>query len=418
MDRKIMAEKRLPFTKAEIGKIIKTHPTPFHIYDERAIKENALRFLRAFSWMPDFKEYFAVKACPNPKLVKLLGTLGFGTDCSSLAELVLSEKVGITGENIMFTSNDTPADEFKKAYDLGAIINLDDISHIDCLKQNAGIPDVMSIRYNPGPRRTGNAIIGNPVEAKYGFTHEQVFEGYARLQQLGVKRFGLHSFIISNDIDRSHYVATARMLFQLAADVKAATGVRIEFVNLSGGLGIPYRPEQEAVDIEALSREIREVYDEVLRPAGLHPMKIFTECGRYITGPYGYLVATVLHKKNIYREYVGLDACMADLMRPALYGAYHHITVLGKETASNDHVYDVTGSLCENNDKFAIQRSLPEMEVGDIVAIHDAGAHGHAMGFNYNGKLRSAELLLKEDGNVELIRRAETIDDYFATAIF
>jgi diaminopimelate decarboxylase len=318
----------------------------------------------------------------------------------------------------MFTSNDTPADEYKKARELNAIINLDDISHIDYLKRNAGIPEIMSIRYNPGPRRTGNAIIGNPVEAKYGFTHEQVFEGYARLQQLGVKRFGLHSFIISNDIDRSHYVATARMLFQLAADVKAATGVRIEFVNLSGGLGIPYRPEQEAVDIEALSREVREVYDEVLRPAGLHPMKLFTECGRYITGPYGYLVATVLHKKNIYREYVGLDACMADLMRPALYGAYHHITVLGKETAASNRVYDVTGSLCENNDKFAIQRSLPEIEVGDIVVIHDAGAHGHAMGFNYNGKLRSAELLLKEDGTVELIRRAETIDDYFATVVF
>jgi diaminopimelate decarboxylase len=418
MDRKIMAEKRLPFTKAEIEKIIETHPTPFHIYDERAIKENALRFLRAFSWIPDFKEYFAVKACPNPKLVKLLGTLGFGTDCSSMTELALSEKVGITGENIMFTSNDTPADEYKKARELNAIINLDDISHIDYLNRNAGIPEIMSIRYNPGPRRTGNAIIGNPVEAKYGFTHEQVFEGYARLQQLGVKRFGLHSFIISNDIDRSHYVATARMLFQLAADVKAATGVRIEFVNLSGGLGIPYRPEQEAVDIEALSREVREVYDEVLRPAGLHPMKLFTECGRYITGPYGYLVATVLHKKNIYREYVGLDACMADLMRPALYGAYHHITVLGKETAASNRVYDVTGSLCENNDKFAIQRSLPEIEVGDIVVIHDAGAHGHAMGFNYNGKLRSAELLLKEDGTVELIRRAETIDDYFATVVF
>jgi diaminopimelate decarboxylase len=413
-----MAEKKLPFTKAEIEQIIKTHPTPFHIYDERAIKENALRFLRAFSWIPGFKEYFAVKACPNPKLVKLLGGLGFGTDCSSMAELVLSEKVGIAGEDIMFTSNDTPAEEYKKARKLGAIINLDDISHIDYIKQHAGIPEVMSIRYNPGPRRTGNAIIGNPVEAKYGFTHEQMFEGYARLQQFGVQRFGLHSFIISNDIDRSHYVATARMLFLLAAEVKAATGVRIEFINLSGGLGIPYRPEQEAVDIEALSREIREVYDEVLRPVGLHPMKIFTECGRYITGPYGYLVSTVLHKKNIYREYVGLDACMANLMRPALYGAYHHISVLGKETASSDHAYDVTGSLCENNDKFAIQRNLPEIEIGDIVVIHDAGAHGHAMGFNYNGKLRSAELLLKEDRSVELIRRAETIDDYFATAIF
>ena len=413
-----MTEKRLPFSKAEIEKIIETHPTPFHLYDERGIRENARRFLRAFSWTPDFKEYFAVKACPNPKILKLLGEMGFGTDCSSLAELALSERIGITGEKIMFSSNDTPPDEFRKARELGAIINLDDISHVDYLKRHAGIPEVISIRYNPGPRRTGNDIIGNPVESKYGFTHEQVFEGYDRLRQLGVKRFGLHSFIISNDIDRSHYVATARMLFQLAADVKIATGVRIEFVNLSGGLGIPYELHQDAVDIEALGREIREIYDEVLRPAGLHPMRIFTECGRYITGPYGYLISTVLHKKNIYREYVGLDACMAHLMRPALYGAYHHITVLGKDEVPHNHVYDVTGSLCENNDKFAIQRNLPEIEIGDIVVIHDAGAHGHSMGFNYNGKLRSAELLLKEDHRVELIRRAETVDDYFATAIF
>jgi diaminopimelate decarboxylase len=413
-----MTEKKLPFTKAEIEKIIQTYPTPFHIYDENALLENARRFLRAFSWIPYFKEYFAVKACPNPKIVKLLGGLGFGTDCSSLPELALSERAGITGENIMFTSNDTPAVEYQRARKLGAIINLDDISHIDFLNKHAGIPDVISIRYNPGPRRTGNAIIGNPVEAKYGFTHEQVFEGYEQLRRLGVKRFGLHSFIISNDIDRSHYVATAQMLFQLAADVKAATGIRIEFVNLSGGLGIPYKPEEDAVDLEALSREIQEVYDSIVRPAELHPLKIFTECGRFITGPYGYLVSTVLHKKSIYRDYVGLDACMANLMRPALYGAYHHITVLGKENAEPTQVYDVTGSLCENNDKFAVDRKLPEMEIGDLVVIHDAGAHGHAMGFNYNGKLRSAELLLKEDRSVELIRRAETMEDYFATAIF
>ncbi len=413
-----MAEKKLPFTKAEIEKIIEKHPTPFHIYDERGIRKNAERFLKAFSWAPDFKEYFAVKACPNPQIIKLLGSLGFGTDCSSMAELALSERIGITGENIMFSSNDTPAVEFRKARELGAIINLDDISIIDFLERHAGIPEVLSIRYNPGPRRTGNAIIGNPVEAKFGFTHKQVFEGYARLRQSGVKRFGLHSFIISNDIDRSHYVATARMLFELAAEVKVATGVRTEFVNLSGGLGIPYEPEQNEIDIEALSREIREIYDSVVRPAGLHPLKIFAECGRYITGPYGYLVSTVLHRKSIYREYVGLDASMANLMRPALYGAYHHITVLGKETGPHDHFYDVTGSLCENNDKFAIQRKLPVIEIGDIVVIHDTGAHGHAMGFNYNGKLRSAELLLKEDRSVELIRRAETLDDYFATAIF
>ena len=414
-----MTDKKLPFTKAEVEKIIEKYPTPFHIYDARAIRENVRRFLKAFSGLPEFKEYFAIKACPNPAIVRLLKDLGCGADCSSLAELVIAERVGIAGEDIMFPSNDTPAGEFQKARELGGIINLDDISHIDFLEKCAGIPEVVSIRYNPGPRRAGsNVIIGNPEEAKYGFTYEQTFEGYARLRELGARRFGLHSFIISNDIDRSHYLETARMLFQLAVDVKAKTGVRIEFVNLSGGLGIPYRPEQDAVDIEALGREIGEVYDDLVRPAGLHPMKIFAECGRYITGPYGYLVSTVLHKKNIYREYVGLDACMANLMRPALYGAYHHITVMGKENAPATRVYDVTGSLCENNDKFAITRELPEIDPGDIVVIHDAGAHGHAMGFNYNGKLRSAELLLEADGSVELIRRAETLDDYFATVLF
>ena len=414
-----MTDKKLPFTKTDIEKIIEKYPTPFHIYDARGIRENIRRFLKAFSGIPEFKEYFAVKACPNPVIVRMLKESGCGADCSSMAELVLSERVGITGGDIMFTSNDTPAGEFKKARELGATINLDDISHIDFLQKHTGIPEVMSIRYNPGPRRGGsNVIIGNPSEAKYGFTYEQVFEGFARLRELGVRHFGIHSFIISNDIDRSHYLETARMLFQLAADVKTETGIRIGFVNLSGGLGIPYRPEQNAVDIEALGREIVKAYDELVRPADLHPMKIFAECGRYITGPYGYLVSTVLHKKNIYREYVGLDACMTDLMRPAIYGAYHHVTVMGKENAPATRVYDVTGSLCENNDKFAIQRELPEIVPGDIVVIHDTGAHGHAMGFNYNGKLRSAELLLEEDGNVRLIRRAETLDDYFATALF
>ena len=413
-----MTDKKLPFTKAQIEKILEKYPTPFHIYDARAIRENVRRFLKAFSNFPEFKEYYAVKACPNPSILRLLKRLGCGADCSSMAELILAARVGITGENIMFTSNDTPADEFQKARELGGIINLDDISHIDFLKKHAGIPQVISIRYNPGPRRVGsNVIIGNPTEAKYGFTYEQVFEGYARLRDLGVKRFGLHSFIISNDINRSNYLETARMLFQLAVDVKVKTGIGIEFVNLSGGIGIPYRPDEDAVDIEALGREIVDAYDELARPTGLHPMKIFAECGRYITGPYGYLVSTVLHKKNIYREYVGLDACMANLMRPALYGAYHHITLMGKETAPANRVYDVTGSLCENNDKFAIQRELPEIEPGDIVVIHDTGAHGHAMGFNYNGKLRSAELLLEEDGSVELIRRAETLDNYFATIL-
>ena len=411
-----MNEKKLPFTRTQIEKIIEQYPTPFHIYDARAIRENARRFIQAFAWAPGFKEYFAVKACPTPAIVRMLKELGCGTDCSSLAELILSERAGVIGEDIMFTSNDTPAEEYQKAWQLGSIINLDDISHIEFLKKHVGIPEVICIRYNPGPRRMGsNTIIGNPEEAKYGFTHEQVFEGCARLRDLGVSRFGLHSFIISNDIDRSHYLQTAQMLFQLAADVKDALGVRIEFVNLSGGLGIPYRPDEDVVDIEALGREVHEAYDAIVRPAGLHPLKIFSECGRYITGPYGYLVSTVLHKKNIYREYVGLDACMADLMRPALYGAYHHITVMGKEDAPRTRVYDVTGSLCENNDKFAIARELPEIDTGDIVVIHDAGAHGHAMGFNYNGKLRSAELLLEEDGRIELIRRAETLDDYFAT---
>ena len=414
-----MADKKLPFTKAEIEKIIEKYPTPFHIYDARAIRENVRRFLEAFSGLPDFKEYYAIKACPNPAILRMLKDLGCGADCSSMAELFLAERVGITGENIMFTSNDTPAAEYKKAHELGGIINLDDISHIDYLKKHAGIPEIISIRYNPGPRRAGsNVIIGNPGEAKYGFTYDQVFEGFARLRDLGARRFGLHSFIISNDIDRSHYLETARMLFQLAAEVYAETGVRIEFVNLSGGLGIPYRPDEEAVDIKALGNEITKAYEELLRPSGLHPMKIFAECGRYITGPYGWLVSTALHRKSIYREYVGLDACMANLMRPALYGAYHHITVMGKESAPATRVYDVTGSLCENNDKFAVARELPEIVPGDIVVIHDTGAHGHAMGFNYNGKLRSAELLLEEDGSVELIRRAETLEDYFATVIF
>ncbi len=413
-----MTEKTLPFAKKEIVDIIGKHPTPFHIYDWRGMKDNAQRFLTAFSWVPGFKEYFAVKACPNPQIIKRLAALGFGTDCSSLPELVISERLGVTGENIMFSSNDTPAEEFKKARALGAIINLDDISHIDFVAKHAGIPELICLRYNPGPRRTGNTIIGNPVESKYGFTYEQIFEGFARLKTLGVKRFGLHSFIISNDIDRSHYLQTAVMLFELAAEVKRKTGVRIEFVNLSGGIGIPYRPEQNKVDIEALSREIREAYNATVRPAGLDPLKIFTELGRFITGPYGFLVSTVLHKKNIYREYVGLDASSANLMRPAIYGAYHHITVLGKEGAPLNKVYDVTGSLCENNDKFAVQRQLPEIDIGDIVAIHDTGAHGYAMGFNYNAKLRSAELMLEEDNHVRLIRRAETMDDYFSTMIF
>jgi diaminopimelate decarboxylase len=413
-----MTEKKLPFTKEQIEKIIKEYPTPFHIYDEKAIRENVRKLLKAFSWMTGYKEYFAVKATPNPYILKILKEEGCGTDCSSFAELVLSEKSKIIGEEIMFSSNETPASEYIKAKELGAIINLDDISHIEFLEKNAGLPEVLSFRYNPGPLRTGNSIIGNPVESKYGFTKDQIFEGLKTIKQKGVKRFGLHTFIISNELNRSSYVETAKMMFDLAVEVKKKLGIKLEFVNLSGGIGIPYKPEQDAVDINALSREIKDLYDSIIVKNDLHPLKIFTELGRMITGPYGYLVTTAIHQKNIYKKYIGLDACMANLMRPAIYGAYHHITVMGKENSIADHVYDVVGSLCENNDKFAIDRKLPKIDIGDIVVIHDTGAHGFAMGFNYNGKLRSKELLLKPDGSVELIRRAETIDDYFATLDF
>lgn len=410
--------KALPFSKAEIERIIEKHPTPFHIYDEKAIRENARKLLAAFAWAPGFKEFFAVKAAPNPYLVKILKEEGFGADCSSLAELVLAEKVGLTGETIMFSSNDTPAHEFIKAKELGAIINLDDISHIEYLEKHAGLPEMISFRYNPGPLRGGNAIIGLPQEAKYGFTRKQLFEGYGIAKDKGVKRFGLHTMVVSNELDPYSYVATAEMLFNLAVEIYQATGIRIEMINLGGGIGIPYRPEDKRVDINLVSGEIKKAYEEKIVKQGLAPLRITMELGRMITGPFGFLVSTVLHKKEIYKNYIGLDACMADLMRPALYGAYHHITVLGKEDWPLDQVYDVTGSLCENNDKFAVDRSLPEIEPGDIMVIHDAGAHGHAMGFNYNGKLRSAELLLRPDGEVKLIRRAETLDDYFATVNF
>lgn len=412
-----MSEKKLPFTKEKLSEIISKYPTPFHIYDEKAIRKNIKRFQKAFSWV-DFKEYFAVKATPNPYILKILKEEGCGTDCSSLPELILSEKTGITGENIMFSSNETPVGEYIKAAQLGAIINLDDISHIDFLEKHCGVPEVISFRYNPGPLRKGNPIIGDPVESKYGFTREQIFEGFDLVAQKGARRFGLHSFVISNELNRASYVETARMLFKLAVDLYKELGIKMEFINLSGGIGIPYRPEDEAVDLEVLASEVRQEYERIIVPGGLSPLKVFSECGRMITGPYGYLVATALHKKDIYKQYIGLDASMANLMRPALYGAYHHITVMGKENAPHDHVYDVVGSLCENNDKFAIDRKLPRIERGDILVIHDAGAHGHSMGFNYNGKLRSAELLLKEDGTVECIRRAETIDDYFATLDF
>ncbi|MHB8138671.1 MAG: diaminopimelate decarboxylase family protein [Smithellaceae bacterium] len=413
-----MPEKRLPFTKKQLDTIIEKYPTPFHIYDEKAIRKNARDFKKAFAWNKGFKEYFAIKACPNPSLIKILHAEGFGTDCSSLAELMMSEKTGIVGEEIMFSSNDTPAEEFVKARKLKAIINLDDITHIQYLEQHAGLPEIICLRYNPGPLKKGNFIIGHPEESKYGFTRDQLFEGYRLCRDKGIKRFGIHIFVASNELDPNYFVETAEIIFKLIVELSHALNIRFEFANLSGGFGIPYRPEQKRIDLQFMGRGIREKYEQIIAANGLAPLKIFTESGRYITGPYGYLVSKVLHIKDTYKQFAGLDASMANLMRPALYGAYHHITVLGKEKRPHDFMYDVTGSLCENNDKFAIDRKLPKLAPGDIVVIHDAGAHGHAMGFNYNGKLRSAELLLRENGSVIQIRRAETVKDYFATLDF
>lgn len=414
-----MAEKKLPFTQDQLEAIVAQYPTPFHIYDEASIRQNARNLLAAFAWAPAFKEYFAVKATPNPSILKLLKEEGIGADCSSLAELLVAEKVGITGEEIIFSSNDTPAEEYIKANEMQAIINLDDITHIEYLEKHAGLPAMISFRYNPGNLRDGgNTIIGNPEEAKYGLTRPQILEAYRIMRDKGVKRFGIHTMVVSNELDASYFVETAKMMFELIVEVYQKVGVRIEFVNFGGGIGIPYRPEQEAVNLEYVGQGIKQAYENIIVPQGLHPMTLAMECGRMITGPYGYLVARVLHKKEIYKNYIGLDACMANLMRPALYGSYHHLTVVGKEKAPLTSVYDVTGSLCENNDKFAINRQLPQIDIGDLIVIHDAGAHGHAMGFNYNGKLRSAELLLKADGSVQLIRRAETLEDYFATLDF
>ncbi len=410
-----MPEKLLPFTKNQLADVIEKYPTPFHIYDEKAIRDNAREFKAAFSWNEGFKEFFAVKAAPNPYLMKILHKEGFGADCSSLPELILAEKTGIVGSEIMFTSNDTPAEEFLKAKELQAIINLDDISHIAYLEKYAGLPALICFRYNPGRLKKGNVIIGHPEEAKYGFTHKQLIEGYKICRDKGIKRFGIHTMVASNELDASYFVETAEILFNLIAELSHKLDISFEFVNLGGGVGIPYRPEQERIDLQAVSRGIKEKYEKIIVANGLGPIKLYTECGRYITGPYGYLVARVLHVKNTYKRFAGLDACMANLMRPALYGAYHHITVIGKEKKQHDIIYDVTGSLCENNDKFAIDRVLPELQRGDIVVIHDAGAHGYAMGFNYNGKLRSAELLLRENGEVIPIRRPETVDDYLAT---
>jgi len=410
-----MVSKQLPFTKTKIEEIIKTYPTPFHIYDEKAIRDNAEDMKRAFSTVTGFKEFFAVKALPNPYILKILAEHGFGADCSSLPELLLAEKAGIVGENIMFSSNDTPSEEFIKAKELGAIINLDDISHIDVLEKTAGLPDIVCFRYNPGPLKGGNSLIGKPEEAKYGFTREQLFEGYEILKKKGVKRFGLHTMVASNELNTDYFVETARILFEVIVEIVQKVGIQFEFVNLGGGIGIPYRPDQERVSFDAVAAGVKKAYEDTILKAGLQPPNVYFECGRVITGPYGYLVTEVRHLKHIYKEYVGTDACMANLMRPGIYGAYHHITVLGKENSPLTDKYDVTGSLCENNDKFAVDRMLPEIEKGDLLVVHDTGAHGFAMGFNYNGKLRSAELLLRPDGRVAKIRRAETIDDYFAT---
>ena len=410
--------KKEPFvTLEQLKEIIKTYPTPFYLYDEKGIRENARALKEAFAWNPGYKEYFAVKATPNPYLIEILKDYGCGCDCSSMTELMLSDAIGVRGEDIMFSSNDTPAEEFVYADKLGAIINLDDYTHIDFLEQTLGyIPETISCRYNPGGVfRISNDIMDNPGDSKYGMTKEQLFDAYRVLKEKGAKRFGLHAFLASNTVTNEYYPMLAKVLFEVAAELKKETGADIRFINLSGGIGIPYRPDQEVNDIRAIGEGVRKVYEEVLVPAGMGDVAIYTELGRFMMGPYGCLVTKAIHEKHTHKEYIGCDACAVNLMRPAMYGAYHHITVMGKENEPLDHVYDVTGSLCENNDKFAIDRELPKIDKGDLLVIHDTGAHGFAMGYNYNGKLKSAELLLKEDGSVQLIRRAETPKDYFAT---
>lgn len=413
-----MHTKHFPLSEKELRELSERFPTPFYLYDEQAIRDNAKRLKKAFSCFPDFKEHYAVKALPNPFILKILADEGFGADCSSLPELVLAEKAGMKGEDLMFTSNETPASEYIYAAQCGAVINLDDYSHIDFLEESAGIPALVSCRYNPGPLKEGNAIIGKPEEAKYGFTREQIIEGFKKLQLKGAKRFGLHTMVASNELNADYHIETGRILFELAIEIKGKTGIRIEFINLGGGAGIPYRPDQDALDYEYTAAGIRKAYDELIVPNGLDPLGIHMEWARIITGPYGYLVTKAVHTKSIYREYIGVDACMADLMRPGMYGAYHHVSVAGKENAPETAVYDVVGSLCENNDKFAVQRSLPVIERGDLLIIHDAGAHGRSMGFNYNGKLRCGEILLRPDKTAVMIRRAENMDDYFATLDF
>lgn len=414
-----MSEK-IPFvTKEQLEDIASRYATPFYLYDEKGIRETARRVNKAFSWNKGFKEYFAVKATPTPGILKILHEEGCGADCSSYTELLMADAVGFRGDEIMFSSNDTPAEDFQLARKLNATINLDDITHIDFLERVADIPDTVCCRYNPGGHfAIANNIMDNPGDAKYGMTREQLTEAYKRLMAKGVKHFGLHAFLASNTVTNDYYPELARILFKVAVELKEETGASIEFINLSGGVGIAYRPGQPQNDIMEIGEGVRRAYEEVLVPAGMGNVRLYTEMGRYMLAPYGALVSRVIHQKHIYKEYIGLDACAANLMRPAIYGAYHHITVMGKENAPCDHKYDVTGGLCENNDKFAIDRMLPEINIGDLVFIHDAGAHGFAMGYNYNGKLRSAELLLKEDGSVEMIRRAETPADYFATFDF
>ena len=412
--------KKKPFvTKEQLEDIVKQYPTPFHLYDEKGIRENARKVKQAFSWNKGYKEYFAVKATPNPYILQILHEEGFGCDCSSFTELMMSEACGITGEEIMFSSNATPAKEFEYARELGAIINLDDITHIDFLEQHGGIPETISCRYNPGGVfKMSNGIMDNPGDAKYGLTTEQMFEAFRILKQKGAKHFGIHAFLASNTVTNEYYPALAKVLFELAVKLKEETGADIKFINLSGGVGIPYRPDQDPNDILAIGEGVRKVYEEILVPAGMGDVALCTEMGRFILGPYGGLITTAIHEKHTHKEYIGCDACAANLMRPAIYGAYHHITVMGKENEPCDHKYDVTGSLCENSDKFAIDRMLPKIDMGDLLFIHDAGAHGFAMGYNYNGKLRSAEILLQEDGSAKMIRRAETPVDLYATFDF
>lgn len=413
-------EKKPFVTEEQLKEIIKTYPTPFHLYDEKGIRENAERLKKAFAWNRGFREYFAVKATPNPFVIDILKKEGCGVDCSSLTELMMAQAMGYEGEEIMFSSNDTPPEEFKLAKELGAVINLDDFTHIDFLEKTIGyIPETISCRYNPGGLfKISNDIMDNPGDAKYGMTTEQLFEAFKVLKAKGARYFGIHAFLASNTVTNEYYPALAKVLFEVAVKLKEETGADLRFINLSGGIGIPYRPDQEANDIDAIGAGVKKVYEETLTQAGMGDMALYTELGRYMLGPYGCLVTKAIHEKHTHKEYIGVDACAVNLMRPAMYGAYHHITVMGKEGQPCDHKYDVVGSLCENNDKFAIDRMLPEIKRGDLLVIHDAGAHGFSMGYNYNGKLRSAELLLKEDGTVSLIRRAETPEDYFSTFDF